>query len=98
MDDGEQGGPFAGVPFLLKDVAAICAGLPVQFGSRFLEEFSGEDLVYGAGLRLEIPGPVGAFAEYERIADWVRRSRSDTSRNCDLSTTTVRQKDSVSPT
>lgn len=38
-------------------------------GSRFLEEFSGDDLVYGAGLRLEIPGPVGAFAEYERIAD-----------------------------
>jgi amidase len=39
VDDGEQGGPFAGVPFLLKDVAAICAGLPVQFGSRFLEGF-----------------------------------------------------------
>ena len=38
-------------------------------GSQFLEEFSDEDLVYGAGVRLEIPGPVGAFAEYERIAD-----------------------------
>ena len=38
-------------------------------GEQFLEEFSDEDLVYGAGIRLEIPGPVGAFAEYERIAD-----------------------------
>ncbi len=38
-------------------------------GSEFLEEFSDEDLIYGAGLRLEIPGPIDAFAEYERIAD-----------------------------
>jgi hypothetical protein len=38
-------------------------------GSEFLEQFSDEDLVYGAGLRLEIPGPIDAFAEYERIAD-----------------------------
>lgn len=38
-------------------------------GREFLEEFSDEDLVYGAGLRLEIPGPIDAFAEYERIAD-----------------------------
>ncbi len=30
---------------------------------------SEEELVYGAGLRLEIPGPLDAFAEYERIAD-----------------------------
>lgn len=40
-----------------------------QQGREFLEEFSDEDLVYGAGIRLQIPGPVGAFAEYERIAD-----------------------------
>ena len=46
------------------DVSAV-----EEVGNRFLEEFSDEDLVYGAGLRLEIPGPVGAFAEYERIAD-----------------------------
>lgn len=46
------------------DISAVEAA-----GSEFLEEFSDEDLVYGAGLRLEIPGPVGAFAEYERIAD-----------------------------
>ena len=38
-------------------------------GNRFVEEFSDEDLVYGAGLRLQIPGPVDAFVEYERIAD-----------------------------
>jgi amidase len=36
VDEGKQGGPFAGVPFLIKDVGAICAGLTVQFGSRFL--------------------------------------------------------------
>ncbi len=40
-----------------------------QQGRDFLQQFSDEDLVYGVGLRLEIPGPVDAFAEYERIAD-----------------------------
>lgn len=40
-----------------------------QAGERFFERFDDEDLVYGAGLRLEVPGPVGAFVEYERIAD-----------------------------
>ncbi len=38
-------------------------------GERFFESLSDEELVYGGGLRLQIPGPVGAFAEYERIAD-----------------------------
>ncbi len=38
-------------------------------GGQFLDEFSDEDLVWGGGLRLQIPGPLGAFAEYERIAD-----------------------------
>lgn len=40
-----------------------------EAGSQFIEEYSDEDLVYGAGLRLQIPGPVDGFAEYERIAD-----------------------------
>ena len=40
-----------------------------QAGERFFESFDDEDLVYGGGLRVEIPGPVGAFVEYERIAD-----------------------------
>lgn len=40
-----------------------------QQGSEFLEEFSDEDTVLGIGVRLQIPGPFGAFAEYERIAD-----------------------------
>ena len=38
-------------------------------GSDFLEELSDEDLVWGAGLRLELPGPIDGYAEYERIAD-----------------------------
>jgi amidase len=40
VDEGKQGGPFAGVPFLLKDIGAICEGLTVQFGSRFLAGFA----------------------------------------------------------
>jgi amidase len=39
VDEGKQGGGFAGVPFLLKDIGAICTGLTVQFGSRFLAGF-----------------------------------------------------------
>ena len=35
----------------------------------FFEQRSDEDLVYGAGLRVELPGPIDGFAEYERIAD-----------------------------
>ncbi len=38
-------------------------------GERFLQRFDGEDIVYGAGLRLIVLGPFAAFAEYERIAD-----------------------------
>src|SRR3990167_10609318 len=30
-------GLFQGVPFLLKDLLADCAGVPMQFGSRFAE-------------------------------------------------------------
>ncbi len=40
-----------------------------ETGNRFINDFKDEDLVYGAGVRLVLPGPFGAFAEYERIAD-----------------------------
>ena len=46
------------------DISAVEAA-----GERFVETFSDEDLIWGAGLRVEVPGPVGAFVEYERIAD-----------------------------
>jgi amidase len=32
-------GPFRGVPFLLKDLLALDAGVPVRMGSRFLKDF-----------------------------------------------------------
>ena len=32
-------GPFKGVPFLLKDIGAVCAGLPMCKGSRFYQGF-----------------------------------------------------------
>ncbi len=38
-------------------------------GERFLQSFDGEDIVYGAGVRVIVLGPFGAFVEYERIAD-----------------------------
>jgi len=31
--------PFSGVPFLLKDIGAMCEGLPKQMGSKFLQGF-----------------------------------------------------------
>ena len=41
-----------------------------ELAGGFLQKRSEEELIYGAGLRLQIPGPIGAaFAEYERIAD-----------------------------
>lgn len=40
-----------------------------ETGSRFIDDFEDEDLVYGAGVRLVLPGPFSVFAEYERIAD-----------------------------
>ena len=46
------------------DIAAVEAT-----GERFIESFSDEDLVWGGGLRVQVPGPVGGFVEYERIAD-----------------------------
>ena len=41
-----------------------------ELAGDFLEQRSDEDLVYGAGLRFQIPGPFDVFAEYERIADF----------------------------
>ncbi len=38
-------------------------------GSRFIDSFDDEDLFYGAGFRLMLPGPFAAFAEYEKITD-----------------------------
>lgn len=38
-------------------------------GNRFIEEFDDEDVLYGAGFRLMLPGPFAAFAEYEKVAD-----------------------------
>jgi amidase len=32
-------GPFKGVPFLLKDLIACCAGVPLTNGSRFFKDF-----------------------------------------------------------
>ncbi len=38
-------------------------------GSRFIDDFDDEELLYGAGFRLMLPGPFAGFAEYEKIAD-----------------------------
>ena len=41
-----------------------------ELAGDFLDQRSDEDLIYGAGLRFNLPGPFDAFAEYERIADF----------------------------
>lgn len=35
---GHNAGPFAGVPFLLKDIGAVLKGMPVYMGNRLLKE------------------------------------------------------------
>ena len=35
---------------------------------RFIEDFNDQDLVFGAGVRFQLPGPFGVYAEYESIA------------------------------
>ncbi|MCY4497778.1 MAG: amidase, partial [Rhodospirillaceae bacterium] len=37
--DGLPDGPFRGVPFLLKDLAVFCEGMPTAFGSRLFVDF-----------------------------------------------------------
>jgi len=39
QDGVREGGPFHGVPFLLKDIFGNCKGLPTTSGSRYLKEF-----------------------------------------------------------
>ncbi len=41
----------------------------VDAGSEFIDDFSDEELLYGAGFRYMLPGPFAAFAEYEKISD-----------------------------
>ncbi len=41
----------------------------VDAGSRFINDFDDEELLYGAGFRLMLPGPFAGFAEYEKISD-----------------------------
>lgn len=40
-----------------------------EAGERFFESFEREDALYGGGLRVALPGPVGVFLEYERLTD-----------------------------
>ncbi len=39
IERSSNNAPFSGVPFLLKDIGAMCEGLPNQMGSGFLEGF-----------------------------------------------------------
>ncbi|MFO7708155.1 MAG: amidase family protein [Desulfobacterales bacterium] len=39
LAETDPGGPFAGVPFLLKDLLALVAGVPTSFGSKALRHY-----------------------------------------------------------
>ncbi len=41
----------------------------VDAAGDFIDDFDDEDLLYGAGVKLELPGPFSVFAEYEKIND-----------------------------
>ena len=57
---GMGGGPFAGVPFLLKDLGHGWAGLPCEMGSRLAEGYiQKEETVFGGRLRASGLIPVG---------------------------------------
>ena len=53
----------------IRDIPLLSHEQACELAGDFLDQRSEEDLIYGAGLRLEIPGPIDAFAEYERIGD-----------------------------
>ena len=41
----------------------------IDAGSDFIDDFDDEELLYGAGFRLMLPGPFAGFVEYEKISD-----------------------------
>ncbi len=41
----------------------------IDAGSRFIEDYSDEEMLYGAGFKWKLPGPFTVFAEYEKISD-----------------------------
>ena len=66
--------PFAGERFFLYGKLGFVSwesdvSEALDAGSRFIDDFGDEDLVWGLGFRVMLPGPFAAFAEYESIAD-----------------------------
>lgn len=60
MDPGGSGGPFSGVPFLLKDLGHGWSGIPCNMGSRLAEGYvSKQDSVFAGRLRASGLIPVG---------------------------------------
>ncbi len=57
---GKSKGPFAGVPFLLKDIAATAEGMPTRQGSRFMPPVPGDhDMILVARYRAAGLIPLG---------------------------------------
>ncbi len=54
-----------GVVFWESEVDEVSFDLP----RRRIDDFDDEDVLYGVGFRADLPGPFGAFAEYERLGD-----------------------------